>query len=106
GLSGETPTLVTSASGLGDGVVTDLVRQVLAGSTDTVFAGVLEKGVYKSVDRGVTWTPELALPLSDRIKLADGTDGSLYVAELGTHATLAGPAAKDQTELTLSSVAD
>jgi photosystem II stability/assembly factor-like uncharacterized protein len=79
GLDGLAPTKVTA--GLSDGVITDLIRQ--AAGSDTVFAAVAGKGVYTSTNRGVAWTPSWPLPLSERIRFAVGSDGTLYVAEIG-----------------------
>ena len=41
-------------------------------------------GVYASTNRGISWTLSKSLPLSQRIKLAVGSDGTFYVAELGS----------------------
>ncbi len=111
GLNGESPTKVSA--GLPDGVISDLIRKApdsttvpVPPETNTVFAAIPGLGVYTSTNRGINWTLSKSLPLSQRIKLAVGSDGTLYVAELGTYSTITAIAATTATTLTLDNVAD
>ncbi|HVJ24901.1 MAG TPA: hypothetical protein VM756_13295, partial [Burkholderiales bacterium] len=102
GLNGENAAKV--AGGLPDGIVTDVVR--FSNSSNTVWAAVAGMGVYESTNRGVGWTLKQSMPLSQRIKLAVGTDGTLYAAEIGIHVLVTGQGGAGQNVIDLNNVAN
>jgi len=76
-----TDTATRLAVGGAGPIVTDLIKT----TGNEVLGGIVGQGVYRNTNKGIgVWTLTKALPLAQRIKLADSADGlTVYAAEIG-----------------------
>jgi len=66
------------------GVPSDAVRSIVADSAGTLYAGMAHDGIYRSLDRGLTWNPIVPQPPSLLIHtLGIDSIGGLYAATGG-----------------------